>query len=266
MARRHSDIACEGKNQTMGITNAKGGRSRALVTGGGSGIGLAIARRLEADGMAVLITGRTLSRLAATGLPHAVMDVTDAGSVNAVMQEHGPFTVVVSSAGVAPTAPALKTPASLWHDTLATNLTGTYNLAMATLPAMVEAGTGRFVAVASTAALRGYRYTMAYSASKHGVLGLVRTLALELAKTGVTCNAVCPGFTDTEIVRGAVQDIMAKTGRSEEQAMAAFTGDNPMARLVTPKEVADTVVWLCGAAAASVNGAAIPVDGGELAG
>ena len=250
----------------MNMTDANGGRPRALVTGGGSGIGLAIARRLEADGMAVLVTGRTLGKLAGTGLPHAAMDVTSAASVAAVVAEHGPFAVVVSSAGMAPTAPALRTPADLWHDTIATNLTGTYNVAMATLPAMVEAGTGRFVAVASTAALRAYRYTMAYSASKHGVLGMVRTLALELAKTGVTCNAVCPGFTDTEIVRGAVRGIMEKTGRTEEQALAAFTSDNPMARLVSPEEVADTVAWLCSDGAASVNGAAIPVDGGELAG
>ncbi len=239
---------------------------RALVTGGGSGIGLAVARRLADEGYDVVISGRNAERLAATGFDYAVMDVADRGSVEAALKERGAFSVVVSNAGVAPTAPALKTAPAMWDETIATNLTGTYNIAMATLPGMVEAGAGRFIAIASTSALRAYRYTMAYTASKHGVLGLVRSLALELAKTGVTCNAICPGFTDTEIVRDSVRNIMEKTGRSEAEAMAAFTADNPMGRLIDPDEVADLVSWLCSEGAASVNGAALPVDGGELAG
>lgn len=241
-------------------------KGKALVTGGGSGIGLAVAQRLAAEGYAPIITGRDAGKLAAAGLPYAVMDVTNRAEVFAVAEAHGPFAVVVSNAGIAPTAPALKTGPELWETIIATNLTGAYNVAMATLPAMVDRGAGRFVAIASTSALRAYRYTMAYAASKHGVLGMVRSLALELATTGVTCNAVCPGFTDTEIVRGAIRNIVEKTGRSEEDAMRAFTGDNPMGRLVHPSEVADTVAWLCSDGAASVNGAALPIDGGELAG
>jgi len=242
------------------------GKGKALVTGGGSGIGLAVAKQLAAEGYVPVITGRDADKLAATGFEYAVMDVTDRDAVFVMAESHGPFAVVVSNAGIAPTAPALKTGADLWGSVIATNLTGTYNVAMATLPAMVDAGAGRFIAIASTSALRAYRYTMAYTASKHGVLGLVRSLALELAKTGVTCNAVCPGFTDTEIVRGSIRGIMEKTGRSEEEAMKAFTGDNPMERLIAPEEVAAIVTWLCSAGAASVNGVAVPVDGGELAG
>lgn len=241
-------------------------QGKALITGGGSGIGLAIGRRLSALGYDVVAAGRNKAKLAASGLCHALMDVTDRASIDAVVRLHGPFSVVVSNAGVAKTAPALKTSEELWSQTIATNLTGAYNLAMATLPPMVASGTGRFIAIASTSSLRAYRYTMAYTASKHGLLGLIRALALELAKTGVTCNAICPGFSDTGIVRDAVRNIVEKTGRREEQAMQAFTSDNPMERLIDPAEVAAAVAWLCSDAAASVNGIAMPIDGGETAG
>ncbi len=239
---------------------------KALVTGGGSGIGLAIARRLDKLGYSVVVSGRNADKLGASGFEHVVMDVTDAASVTGAAEQLGALSVLVSNAGIAPTAPALKTSDEMWGDVMATNLTGAFQVAKAFLPAMVKNGSGRFIAIGSTASLRAYRYTMAYAASKHGLLGMVKTLALELAETGVTCNAICPGFSDTAIVQGAVDSIASKTDRSKEEALSAFTQDNPMGRLVAPEEIANCVEWLCSDLAASINGAAIPVDGGELAG
>ena len=149
---------------------------------------------------------------------------------------------------------------------LAVNLTGAFLCAKAGIPAMIERGWGRFIVVASTSALKGYAYTGAYTSSKHGALGLVRTLAIELAKTGVTANAVCPGFTETELLGRSVETIVATTGMDHEQARAALLASNPMERAVTPAEVAAAVSWLAGDEAGSTNGQAIVIDGGELAG
>jgi len=237
---------------------------RALVTGGGSGIGLAIASRLQQAGDTVVIAGRDESRLARTGFDFVKMDVTDESSVRAGVEKSGPFEVVVSNAGAAKTAPALKTSLALWQSMIAVNMTGAFSCAQAAIPAMVERGFGRFVVVASTASFKAYPYTLAYASSKHGVIGLVRALALELAKTGVTCNAVCPGFADTDIVRDSIKTIMKKTGRAKDEAAEAFTKDNPTGRLIRPEDVADAVHWLCSDAADSVNGQSIVVDGGEL--
>ncbi len=238
-----------------------------LITGGGSGIGLATAQRLSAEGYAVTICGRGASKLKKTGFAFTVIDVTAPKSVaagfSAAVKQNGPVDIVISNAGSAQTASALKTSLEMWNTMIAVNLTGAFLCAQAALPSMVERGFGRFIVVASTAAVKAYPYTMAYASAKHGTLGLVRSLALELAKTGVTCNAVCPGFTDTDIVRSAVGNITAKTGRSEAEAMAAFTKDNPTGRLITPDEVADSIAWLCGEGAGSVNGQAIMIDGGE---
>ena len=238
--------------------------NKTLVTGGGSGIGFAIARHLSKAGHDVVITGRNADRLAEAGLAYAVMDVTDPASVKTCIADHGPFDIVISNAGAARTAPALKTSLEDWNAMIAVNMTGAFNVAQAAIPDMVSKGFGRFIVIASTSSLKAYPYTLAYAASKHGVLGLVRSLALELAKTGVTSNAICPGFTDTDIVGSSVQNIIEKTGRSEEQALAAFTADNPMGRLIDPQEVAETAAWLCTEGAKSVNGQAIAIDGGEL--
>ncbi len=236
---------------------------RALVTGGGSGIGLAIAQIFAASGIDVTVAGRDTARLKDSGFPFIEMDVTDEGSVAACVAAAGPIDIFVSNAGAAATAPSLKTSRTIWDAMIAVNLTGAYLCARAALPPMIERGWGRFIVIASTASLKGYAYAGAYAAAKHGVLGWVRTLALEHAKSGVTCNAICPGFTDTPLIGRAVGAIVGKTGRGAEDAQAVFTKDNPMGRLIDPAEVAAAALFLASDGAASVNGQAIVIDGGE---
>lgn len=234
---------------------------RALVTGGGSGIGLACAAALTAAGAEVTVLGRREEALrAAVAAGRAAGFVV--GDV-AAPPALAPQDILVNAAGIAPSAPFLRTPDDMWEHVFRTNLFGAAVVTRALLPPMLERGWGRVVQIASTAALRGYPYVSAYVASKHALLGLVRSLALEVARSGVTVNAVCPGFTDTDIVAEAVANITAKTGRTAEAAMADLTRHNPQGRLVRPEEVAAAVLFLCGDAAAAVNGQALAVDGGE---
>jgi 3-hydroxybutyrate dehydrogenase len=246
--------------------------SHALVTGGGRGIGRAIASALVQAGATVTVLGRNRAGLedaVAGGAAHfgAVADVADQAAMNAAIAEAAarqPIDILVANAGIAETAPFGKSDAALFRRMIDVNFMGVVHAVQAVLPAMKDRPYGRIVAVASTAGLKGYAYVSAYSAAKHAVVGLVRSLALELASTGVTVNAVCPGFTDTDLIAGGIDNIMKKTGRSHEQAVAELSRHNPQGRLVTPAEVADAVLWLCGEEARAITGQAIVVAGGEI--
>lgn len=256
------------------IRGRTSGRRHALVTGGGTGIGAAVAQRLASEGMNVTVLGRRREKLAAlvTGEPahmHAVVaDVSDAGQVAAALadatQRFGAVQVLVNNAGAAESAPFLKMDEALWRRMLDVNLTGTMICTQAMLPGMLEARWGRVVNIASTAGQVGYAYVAAYCAAKHGVIGLTRALALELATKGVTVNAVCPGYTETDIVQQSIARVVAKTERTAEQARAEFVKSNPQGRLVRPREIADAVAWLCGEGAGAVTGQSISVSGGEV--
>lgn len=249
----------------------------ALVTGAARGIGAAIARMLAAEGASLTLLGRqreALLRVAAE-LPSAaalhgvvVADVSDEREVQAAFDEaraaRGAIAILVNNAGQAESAPFAKTSPELWQRMLSVNLTGTFLCTQAALPDMLRARHGRIVNIASTAGQKGYAYVSAYVAAKHGVIGLTRSLALEVATKGVTVNAVCPGYTETDILRDSIANVVAKTGRSEEEARAEFAAGNPQRRIVQPGEVADAVRWLCGDAAAAITGQSISVSSGEV--
>lgn len=246
----------------------------ALVTGGGSGIGAAIALALANSGARITVLGRSAARaeaLAASlpgGAQAVAADVTDAEAVAAAVQKavagFGTVDILINNAGQASSAPLAKTDLELWQRMIAVNLTGSFLCLRAVLPGMLERQWGRIVNVASTAGLVGYRYTAAYCAAKHGVIGLTRSAALEVASRGVTVNAVCPGFTETDMLQTSIDNIVAKTGRTPEQARAELARGNPQNRLVQPEEVANAVLWLCGNGSASINGQSIAVCGGEV--
>jgi NAD(P)-dependent dehydrogenase (short-subunit alcohol dehydrogenase family) len=255
------------------VVSALSGR-HAVVTGGGTGIGAAIAVELARAGARVTVVGRTPARLDAAlerlGGGHAaeVADVTDRDAVAAALERAaarlGPVDILINNAGAAESAPFLRTDPALLDRMLAVNLKGTFHCTHSVLPAMLGAKDGRIVNVASTAGVTGYPYVAAYCAAKHAVIGLTRALAREFATSGVTVNAVCPGFTETDLVARSVETIVAKTGRTPEAARAELAKTNPMGRLVTPGEVASTVLWLCLPESRAIMGQAIVVAGGEV--
>ena len=250
----------------------------AVVTGASGGIGAATVATLARLGADVTLMGRNEAALAdavarlrqdypirAQFVP---VDVRDEDRVvaafTAAQDEFGAAKVLVNNAGIAEAAPFSKTDSRLWQRLLDVDLTGPFLCTRQVFDAMVKGGYGRIVNIASTAGRVGYAYVSAYCAAKHGLIGLTRALAREFANSGITINAVCPGYTDTNIVARTIDNIVAKTGRTREQALAQLVSHNPQGRLIAPAEVAEIVGWLCLPSSASVTGQSIMIDGGEV--
>lgn len=239
-----------------------------VVTGGGTGVGAETAQLFAEAGAKVTIMGRSEAPLQAQGLPYQICDVTDAAAVteafSAARDAHGPVAAVVANAGAADSVPFAKMTPEVLNNMLAVNLVGVANVWQAALPDMKAQGWGRMIAIASTAGLKGYPYVAAYCAAKHGVVGLTRALALELAGAGITVNAICPGFIETPMLDRSVANITEKTGKTEAEARAALYAGNPQKRFIQTDEVAQTALWLCSDAARSINGHALSLSGGEI--
>jgi len=249
----------------------------AVVTGGGRGIGAAVARALATAGARIVVAARTADEVEAVarGIADAggeawaaQVDVSDPNSVDAlaeaVRDRTGEVEILVNSAGIAHSAPLARQTLEEWEQIFAVNVTGTFLVTKAFLPAMMERGRGRVVNVASVAGLAGAKYIAAYAASKHAVVGFTRSVAAEAAPRGVTVNAVCPGYVDTGMTDRSVERIMERAGLSEPEARAAILATSPQRRLIDPDEVARAVTWLCEDAARGVNGQTIVIDGGGL--
>jgi 3-hydroxybutyrate dehydrogenase len=240
----------------------------AVVTGGSRGIGFAVASALAEVGAQVTIMGRNRDRLQAAAdelnARPIVCDVTQAQAVEAAFAQCDPVNILVNNAGNATSAPFHRTTLDLWRQMLDVNLTSAYLCTQAVVSGMVERSYGRIINIASTAALTGYAYVSAYCAAKHGLLGLTRSLALELATKGVTVNAVCPGYTDTDMIAGSIDNIVSKTGREADSVREELERHNPQGRLIQPEEVAHSVLWLCLPGSGAITGQPITVAGGEL--
>ncbi|WP_417491635.1 SDR family NAD(P)-dependent oxidoreductase [Maricaulis sp.] len=245
---------------------------RAVITGGGTGIGLACAKALAADGARVIIMGRNLDRLEAaartiTGAEAIRIDVTDADSVDdafAAAKAGGEIDILVNNAGIAAAGAFHRTSIEEWQRIQAVNVEGLVRCTQAVIGSMMKADYARVVNIASIAGLRGGAYIAPYVASKHAVVGLTKSLSLEYAHTNATFNAVCPGYVETAIVDNSIANIMAKTGRSREDALAELTKNNPQGRLIQSEEVAEAVSFLCSPLSGSVSGQAITISGGAI--
>lgn len=244
-----------------------------VVTGGGTGIGAAIADEMNRLGAMITLMGRTETALhsKAEQLARASavrVDVTDESTVHegfgAAIAGFGPVDILVNNAGAAYSSPFTRLDSNSWEQALAVNLNGVFYCSRQVLDGMLEADWGRIINIASTAGLTGYAYVSAYCAAKHGVIGLTRSLALELAGTGITVNAICPGYTNTGLMAGAISRIMDKTGMTKEDAENRLKSVNPQHRFIEPAEVAAAAAWLCLPGSESVTGQSIPIAGGEV--
>lgn len=254
----------------MNTSNALHGR-HALITGGGHGIGGACAVVLAANGASLTLTGRNMEKLekmaaAMAGAEARQLDVTDEDAVKRVCAEAaeslGQIDILINNSGIADTAPFLRTSSDMMRRIMEVNLIGTHTCSQQVLPAMIDAGWGRIVNIASLAGLSGQPYIAAYCASKHAVVGLTRTLALEMVKKGITVNAVCPAYVETGMVDRGVENIQKLTGMSEEEARAELAKKSPQDRIILPDEVAATVAWLCLPGSESITGQSIAMAGG----